>query len=64
MFGVKTKMVQKQLIFQKKSLNDMTIVTSKNHKDKNLENLINKIGFREKIIMGSIGCKISSIIKR
>ena len=46
-----------------KSLHEMTIVTSKNHKDKTLENLINKIGFRQVIAMGSIGCKVASIIR-
>ncbi len=45
-----------------KSLKDMTIVTSKNHRNKTLNNLIDKINFKEKIIMGSIGCKIASII--
>ena len=46
-----------------RSLEDMTIVTSKNHRNKNLEYLIKKIDFREKIVMGSIGCKIASIIR-
>ncbi|MBO6960232.1 MAG: 3'(2'),5'-bisphosphate nucleotidase CysQ [Prochlorococcus marinus CUG1438] len=48
---------------RKKNLNDMTIVTSKNHRNENLEILINKINFKEKIIMGSIGCKIASILR-
>ena len=48
---------------RKKNLNDMTLVTSKNHRNENLENLINKIQFKEKIIMGSIGCKIASIVR-
>ena len=47
----------------RKSLHEMRIVTSKNHKDKTLENLINKIGFRKVTAMGSIGCKIASIIR-
>ena len=47
----------------KKSLDEMTLVTSKNHKEKTLENIINKIGFRKVNIMGSIGCKIASIIR-
>ena len=41
----------------------MTLVTSKNHRNENLEKLINKINFKKKIIMGSIGCKIASIIR-
>ena len=47
----------------KKNLNDMKIVTSQNHRNENLEILINKINFKEKIIMGSVGCKISSILR-
>ena len=47
----------------KKCLKDMTIVTSKNHRNVNLELLVNKIKFKEKIVMGSIGCKIASIIR-
>ena len=50
-------------IKRKKSLDEMTLVTSKNHKEKTLENIINKIGFRKVTIMGSIGCKIASIIR-
>ena len=44
-------------------LNEMTIVTSKNHRNEILENLIKKLNFRKRIIMGSIGCKIASIIR-
>ena len=41
----------------------MTIVTSKNHRNVSLNNLINKVGFRKVNVMGSIGCKIASIIR-
>ena len=44
-------------------LNEMTIVTSKNHRNVILENLIKKLNFRKRRIMGSIGCKIASIIR-
>jgi len=53
---------EKKLI-QKKSLNEMTLVTSKNHRNQLLNILIDKIRFKEKIFMGSIGCKIASIIR-
>jgi len=46
-----------------KSLSEMVLVTSKNHRNQYLENLIEKINFKEVIIMGSIGCKITSIVK-
>ena len=46
-----------------KSLQDMNLVTSKNHNNEILKKLINKIHFKEVIIMGSIGCKIASIVR-
>ena len=46
-----------------KNLNQMTLVTSKNHLNKCLKSLISKIGFKEKLVMGSVGCKISSILR-
>ena len=42
---------------------DMTIVTSKNHRNQTLSNLIEKVGFKKVKEMGSIGCKIASIIR-
>ena len=47
----------------KNDFNKMTIVTSKNHKNKVLKTLVEKIHFNEEITMGSIGCKIASIIR-
>ena len=46
-----------------KTLQEMTLVTSKNHRNETLENLINKINFKKVNVMGSIGCKIASIIR-
>ena len=46
-----------------RNIGEMTIVTSKNHKNQTLNNLINKIGFKNSISMGSIGCKIASILR-
>ncbi len=46
-----------------KSLREMVIVTSKNHGNDILNNLIDKIGFKKVVIMGSIGCKIASILR-
>ncbi len=43
-------------------LQEMTLVTSKNHGNEILRNLIKKINFRKVEIMGSIGCKIASIV--
>ena len=41
----------------------MTLVTSKNHGNEILRDLIQKINFRKVEIMGSIGCKIASIVR-
>ena len=46
-----------------KNLQEMTLVTSKNHGNEILQNLIQKIKFRKVEIMGSIGCKIASIVR-
>ncbi len=45
------------------SLQSMTLVRSKNHSNQNLKKLIDKIKFNNVNIMGSIGCKIASIIR-
>ena len=41
----------------------MSLVTSKNHRNKILKELIYKINFKKIIVMGSIGCKVASIIR-
>ena len=46
-----------------KNLCEMVLVTSKNHGNETLKNLIEQIDFKNTIIMGSIGCKIASIIR-
>ncbi len=46
-----------------KNLQDMVLVTSKNHRNEILKKLIQKIHFKKVNIMGSIGCKIASIVR-
>ena len=46
-----------------KKLKEMVIVTSKNHINQTLKKLIEKVGFARVVIMGSIGCKIGSILR-
>ena len=58
---VKTKPKLSQ--FKNKTLKEMTLVSSKNHSNPILRNLIHEANFRETLIMGSIGCKIASIIR-
>ena len=50
-------------IYPKKNLEEMTLVISKNHNNQILKKLIDKIHFNKIIVMGSIGCKIASIIR-
>ena len=59
----KDKSIEKKMLNTNKSLNEMVIVTSKNHKNENLKKLIKKINFKKVIVMGSIGCKIASILR-
>ena len=46
-----------------KNLEQMTIVTSKNHRNEQLKKLIRMVNFKRITLMGSVGCKIASIIK-
>ena len=47
----------------RKTINEMTLVTSKNHSNNTLKRLIEKLNFKDVIVMGSIGCKIASILR-
>ena len=51
------------ILLKNKNLQEMTLVTSKNHGNETLRNLIQKINFCKVEIMGSIGCKIASIVR-
>ena len=55
--------VKKPNLFEKKNLKEMVLVTSKNHSNKTLKNLIEKVQFKKVVTMGSIGCKIASIVR-
>ena len=46
-----------------KDISEMTLVTSKNHNNQTLKSLIDKVKFKKTMKMGSIGCKIASIIR-
>ena len=50
-------------LLNNKSLKEMSLVTSKNHNNETLRDLIDKISFNKIKIMGSIGCKIASILR-
>ena len=55
--------IRKQNMSETNILEKMTIVTSKNHRNQKLKYLIEKINFKKTILMGSIGCKVASIIR-
>ena len=46
-----------------RTLQKMVLVTSKNHRNEMLKSLIEEINFDQVNIMGSIGCKIASILR-
>ena len=50
-------------ISNKKNLEEMSLVTSKNHGNEILKELINRVNFKRVVVMGSIGCKLASIIR-
>ena len=52
-----------KLLSGKQNLHEMILVTSKNHRNQTLERLIDKISFKRVNIMGSVGCKIASILR-
>ena len=59
----KDKSLLKTNLSNKRNLHEMILVTSKNHKNEMLARLIEKINFKDVIEMGSVGCKISSILR-
>ena len=50
-------------LYLEKDISEMILVTSKNHNNLTLKSLIDRIQFKEIIEMGSVGCKIASIIR-
>ena len=46
-----------------KFLNEMILVTSKNHNNEVLKRVIEKINFKKVVVMGSVGCKITSLLR-
>jgi len=51
------------ILSKNRNLQEMTLVISKNHGNEILKNLIQEINFFKVKIMGSIGCKIASIVQ-
>ena len=55
--------IQKHNLSETNILQKMTVVTSKNHRNEKLKNLLDRINFKKTIVMGSIGCKVASIVR-
>ena len=55
--------ISKPRISREKDLSEMTIVCSKNHRNEKLEKIIKRVKFNKVIVMGSIGCKLASIVR-
>ena len=53
----------KPTLSNNQTLKDMILVTSKNHRNETLIDLIGNINFKQVKNMGSIGCKIASILR-
>ncbi len=59
----KNGLIKSHKLSNNRELEKMTVVTSKNHRNEELHNLIKKIGFKRSLLMGSIGCKVASILR-
>ena len=59
----KNGLKRKPKLSKNTNLSEMTLVTSKNHNNEVLKKLIEKISFKKVVVMGSIGCKITSILR-
>ena len=55
--------LKKSCLSKGEKIRDLTLVSSKNNSNETLKLLIEKIQFRKTIIMGSIGCKVASIVR-
>ncbi len=56
--------LKKSFSFSNRSnLNELTLVASRNHRDQRLEKLIAKLSIRDSKAVGSVGCKIATILR-
>ncbi len=55
---------QKSFCFSnRKVLNDLILVASRNHRDEKLEQLISQLAFSDAKSVGSVGCKVATILR-
>ncbi len=56
--------LKKNISFSERlEISDLILVSSKNHKDQKLPNLISNLSFAETKSIGSVGCKVASILR-
>ena len=48
---------------ERKEISDLILVSSKNHHESKLQNLLTKLDFASKKKIGSVGCKVASILR-
>tara|TARA_Y100001968_G_scaffold20572_1_gene16186 strand:+ start:1089 stop:2003 length:915 start_codon:yes stop_codon:yes gene_type:complete len=55
---------KKFVSFSKRTeIHDLTLVSSKNHQELKLQNLLNRMNFADTKRIGSVGCKVASILR-
>ena len=55
---------KKQISFsERKEISELILVSSKNHQELKLKNLLRKINFSSTKMIGSVGCKVASILR-
>ncbi len=56
--------IKKAISFSKREeISDLILVSSKNHQESKLQNLIQKLNFAKTKKIGSVGCKVASILR-
>lgn len=56
--------VQDIRVSQRHKLEDLYLVASRTHRDQRLQNLLNSLPFKDRNYVGSVGCKIATILEQ
>ena len=48
---------------ERRSLNELVLVASRNHRDQRLEQLLEALGLGRSLAVGSVGCKVAAILR-
>lgn len=60
----RTGITTKKSVSKLNLINDLSLVASRTHRDERFKQLLNQLPFKEKHYVGSIGCKIATIIEQ